>query len=88
MGLGEGKLDTQTGSGAVGAVQIDVAAERLYSVLEAEQAGAAGKVGTSDAVVSDLQAQRCRRRASRSTVTVTVEARECLAALVNASATM
>ena len=58
VGLGERKRDTQIGSGSPGAVQVDVAAERLYSVLDAEQPGAAGEFGTSPAVVGDLEAQR------------------------------
>jgi hypothetical protein len=57
LGGRNGKLDTQGRAGFLAAVQIDVAAERLYSILEAEQAGSAGKVGTSDAVVSDLEVQ-------------------------------
>ena len=36
VGLGEWKGDTQIGSGSSGAVQIEAAAESLYSVLEAE----------------------------------------------------
>jgi hypothetical protein len=36
VGLGEWKRDTQIGSGSSGAVQIEVAAERLYPVLDAE----------------------------------------------------
>ena len=50
-------MDAQGGSGSSGAVQIDVAAERLCTVLEADQAGAAGEVGTPDAVVGDLDTQ-------------------------------
>ena len=87
VGLGERKRDTQIGSSSPGAVQIDAAAERLYSVLDAEQPGAAGEFGTSPPLSAIL-----RRNApwapSRSTVTVIAEAPECLAALVNASATM
>src|SRR4029078_13584507 len=45
------------GAGSPGAVQIYVAAERLYSVLDAEQPGAAGEFGTSHAVVGGLDAQ-------------------------------
>ena len=48
LGGRNGKLDTQGCAGFLAAAQIDVAAERLYSILEAEQAGSAGKVGTSD----------------------------------------
>ena len=66
LGGRNGKLDTQGRAGFLGLLRtIDVAAERLYSVLEAEQAGSAGEVGTSDAVVSDLEAQDGVRRASR-----------------------
>src|SRR6476620_12077263 len=54
VGLGERKRDTQIGSGSPGAVQIYVAAERLYSILDAAQHGAAGESGTSPAVVGDL----------------------------------
>ena len=57
VGLGERKRDTQIGSGSPGTVQIYVAAERLYSILDAEQPGAAGEFGTSPAVVGDLEAQ-------------------------------
>jgi hypothetical protein len=41
----------------VRAVEEDFAAERLYAVLEASQAGAAGEVGAPGAVVADLEEQ-------------------------------
>jgi hypothetical protein len=54
FGERNGKLDTQARSGSVGAVHNDVAAQRLYPVLEAEKACSGGEVGTSYAVVTHL----------------------------------
>jgi hypothetical protein len=39
------------------AVEEDPAADRLHAILEADQAGAAGEVGTASAVVADRDAQ-------------------------------
>ena len=49
-----GSVDTQGGSPASRAVQVHPTAKRLYSVLQPDQAGAAGEVCTTDAVVGDL----------------------------------
>ena len=54
---GERELHVQAGSRLVWAVENDSAAERLHAVLQAEQAGAAGEVGATDAVVADPEAE-------------------------------
>lgn len=53
---GERELQAQAGPRAVRAVQRNPAAERLDAVLDADQAGTAGEVGTADAVVLDRDA--------------------------------
>ena len=77
----------QCGSPSSRAVQINVAAEGLHSVLHPQKAGAAGKFGAPDAVVGHLS-RSAPSTSSASTLTLTSDAPECLAALVNASATM
>ena len=52
-GAAQRQLYAQGGSGLPGAVQVDVAAERLYAVLESDKAGAAVEMGTADAIVAD-----------------------------------
>jgi hypothetical protein len=56
-GGGERELGAHAGARPAGAVEEDPAAERLYAVLEASQAGAAGEAGAPGAVVADLEEQ-------------------------------
>jgi hypothetical protein len=52
---GERKLYLHAGSGTVGPMDEDPAAERLHAVLEANEAGAAAELGSA-AVVADADA--------------------------------
>ena len=66
------------------AVEKDPAAERLYAVFEADEAGATAEAGAAPTVVPDADAQDV---VVDSTVIVTAEACACLVTLVSASAT-
>src|SRR5262249_60457772 len=53
-----GKLHADRGSGAGRAGERDRSAERLDAILEPDQAGAARRIGTADAVIRDLDPER------------------------------
>jgi hypothetical protein len=77
------ELHVHAGPRSARVVEGDSVAERLYTILQPDEARAASEVGAADAVVATET-----RRISTATVTaVRAEARACLATFVSASQT-
>ena len=78
----ERELDQQVRALAAGAYHAEHAADGLHPVSEADQAGAASRIGSADAVVADVEPQHA---AGRVDLDANVGRLRVLAAFANAS---